>query len=677
MPSPSIPNQSSMTRLKILNAAAAIALLASHAWAQGAPPPPPPPPPPAGMDVDVPSEAGTGTISGVVIEGATKAPLPGAVVYLGPPGHGPPNTPVRQMTDAKGRFVFRGLPAYGDYFISVAKFGYFDGSFGRGNGAALGARIKLASGEWFSGVTVTMWRPAAIGGRVVDQLGEPVVGVAVRVLPLVVIAGRRQLTAGPFATTDDRGMYRIPDLMPGRYFVEVPSVQSSVPVSALTAIAAVPANSLRPESARETVIHASGNNSLRVGRYVTPLPTENGRAMAYPPTFHPSATTVAAAQAVDVNYGDDRSGIDVRLQPVPAFAVSGRVEGPAQAWTNLTLKLKLQGLEELGSGSEAADALVAADGSFTFLNVPAGTYTLDARRTITQFTSSFTLEQIATLPFPASIAGYSGYTLVPGVFSAPFGVRMSVQAPDDGDPFWGRQTIDVNGRDIRDVVVTLRKTSRMSGRLVWDEPLTPSELRAAEVSSVPLVVRLEPAGGVASLGLPRASVSRTATEFSIDDLLPGEYLLSVMYTGRLKSVQWDGRDYTDRAFDASAGQDITDVVVTVTKKSVLLTGVVRDERGGTAVDDAAVIVFPADQALWRNVGIAPARIKSVAVSSARDYRFQTLPAGEYYVVAVAGDLISAWQDPAFLEVASRVASRVTLDWGDQKSVELRIVRVSR
>jgi Carboxypeptidase regulatory-like domain len=638
--------------------------------AQGVPPPPPPPPPPSGRGSPstAPMTAGTGTISGIVIDGATKAPLAGATVYLGPPYHGPPGQPVRQFTDARGRFAFHNLPAYTGYSVSVNKFGYFEGAFGPGSVYATQVRIPLADGQTINDISVTLWRPGAITGRVVDQLGEPVVGIPVRVLPSVVIAGHRQLTAGPAVMTDDRGVYRISDLMPGRYLVEVPSIQSSVPASALAAAAdaraAAPAGS---PARRDGLIDRGNGHQLQVGMFVTPLPLENGRAMAYPPTFYPGAPSIAEAQAIDLAYSQERAGVDIRLQPVAAFVVSGRIDGPPESWTNLTVRLKVPGLEELAGGSEAAAALVAADGTFTFLDVPAGSYMLDARRTVLQYETTFNLfGQSAMLPTPPAIVPdqvvFAGNLNLLG--AAPPSVRLRGTAPSAGDSYWGRQAVDVNGRDVHGVVVAMQRMGRMTGRFVWEDSPAPPLGTLSRV-------RMDAADGRPSLGLPRTTID--GTSFTIDGLMAGDYFLSI--TGAtVKSILWNGRDYTTRPFDAAAGQDFADVIVTLTTKSTLVTGAVRDERGGT-VDDSAVFAFPTDKTLWRDFGLSPARLKSTAVSSASDYRLSNLPPGEYYLVAVPGDLAQAWSDPDALDAASRVATRVTLTLGDQKNVDLRIVRI--
>src|SRR5438094_360506 len=55
--------------------------------------------------------AGSGAISGVVVDAATKSPLADSTVYLSTEGRGTVGSQSRQITDQKGRFAFTNLPA--------------------------------------------------------------------------------------------------------------------------------------------------------------------------------------------------------------------------------------------------------------------------------------------------------------------------------------------------------------------------------------------------------------------------------------------------------------------------------------------------------------------------------------------------------------------------------------
>jgi hypothetical protein len=637
--------------------------------------------PPSQLPVNpnqAPTEAGTGAISGVVIDGATKTPIANAVVYLGPPQHGPPDTPVRTLSDAKGRYVFRNLPAFGGYFIQATKFGYFNASYGRGSSGAVGGRVALTDGQWFSEGNIIMWRPGAISGRVLDQAGEPAVAVYVRVLPRILIAGRPHFASGTVTQTDDRGVYRIANLGPGAYLVQVPSVQSSVPVSAAVAQEAPPPSDGRPAASRDPMAETAGSR-VQLARYTTPIAPVNGRTAVYPPTFSPGVTSTADAQVIQLGQSEERTGVDIALKPVPAFTVSGVVDGPAEAITNLTLRLMPEGLADLGGGSEAATVLVGADGRFTFLNVPGGSFTLVAGRTTTEYSFRNLGSQSKTLPAAPRPAGVFGGSMASyGVIAGPSGTSMSSWRYSDADDVYVARVPMSVSSDRSDVVVTLRRTATLTGRIVWAEgeeaPSPPAGMPAA--FSAPRVA-LFPAGGQAFLGLPRSRDVRPGDAAPSDRVIiaglqAGEYVLSVSSpAGRIQSVTWNGRDYTNRPFDATSGEDIADVVVTMTTKSILLSGMVRNERG-LPDDEAAVIVFPAERDQWSNYGLQPDRIKAIATTNTGAYRFQSLAAGEYLAVAVHIDLIDGWKDPAFLEKVSRLATRVTLAWSDNKTQDLRV-----
>lgn len=173
----------------------------------------------------------TAAISGVVVDGTTGEVIENAnVTIAGAGAAGMFQT--RQYTDAKGRFVFVNLKPGLDYTLTAGLPGYFSGALSRDVGVTdQRTPIPLKADEWVRDVKVSLWKPGSISGRVLDENGEPMVSVFVRVLSRVTVAGREQLARGPVSMTDDRGMYRISGLDAGRYLVEVPSVQGANPPS--------------------------------------------------------------------------------------------------------------------------------------------------------------------------------------------------------------------------------------------------------------------------------------------------------------------------------------------------------------------------------------------------------------------------------------------------------------
>ena len=618
-----------------------------------------------------------GAISGFVLDGSTGAPVADAIVAVTQGGKTalPPGYQTRQLTDAKGRFAFLNLPSDGSFLILSAKFGYLDGGYGRDSAPTDPLRpVAIAKGAWVGNLRVPIWRPAVISGTVRDEGGEPLVGVLVRALARIRVVGRDELAPGPLAITDDLGRYRLAGLQPGRYVIQMPSTQISVPAG--TSIG--DATSHAPEGA----VEIDDTTRLVIGRYPLPPPGVNGRAMAYAVAFHPAAPGPAQAATIDLQFGDDRLGIDVTLTPVPAFRVSGVVEAPSDALTMLTLRLLPAGMENLGLGAETATALVAPGGTFTFLNVPAGAYVLDAPETFNEFTMSFGpsmsggivgSNRNARLPTPPPRTGY-GVSGRP-VDAAP-GVNFTMADYRGGDStkkyphYAARMPIAVNS-DMAGLVVKLRPGVSLRGRVSVE--LDPAKPLAKPAT---LLAFMDPAGGEPWLGQPRVtSVIAADTDFEIPGLMAGEYFLRVQpNTGfEVKSILWRGRDYTLTPFDAAATDDISGVQVVVTNAIPTLGGAVRAPDGGVP-GQGLVVLFPADPDLWVSTGLWSPRFVSVAIQNNGAYRLATMPAGDYLVAAIPRTQ-AAWRDPVFLRRIERQASRLTLGWGQTVTRDLTLTEV--
>jgi len=235
---------------------------------------------------------------------------------------------------------------------------------------------------------------------------------------------------------------------------------------------------------------------------------------------------------------------------------------------------------------------------------------------------------------------------------------------------WGFVPVDVADADVAGLVLPLRPTLSIRGRVEIDggAVLPPSQTR--------IHVTAEPANGDPTLGRLNTSAGRglPGDSFSLDGLQPGIYILHGSYFP-VRSVTWQGRDVTDVGIDASAGNDIDDVVITLTAAQTELKGTVIG--AGKDGSPAAVVVFPTDPASWSNYGWMPRRLRSVLVGGDGSYSFRNLPGGDYYLAAVDSVLADAWVDPRVLKEFSAQATRVTFRWGDRitQDVTLRVVPV--
>lgn len=614
------------------------------------------------------SEA-TSAISGVVIDGETQRPIAGVMVYLGFQGKGPVGRLSRQISDEKGRFVFVDLPAGSLYFINAAKPGYIEGHYGTGAGGQLGGLITVGEGQWFAKANVVMHRPASIAGTVRDESGEPVVGAYVRVLARIPAGGAWHLATGQTAQTDDRGVYRLSDLIPGKYVVQVVSVQQSFPATATPELlSGFTADQLArgrtlpdPPAALDPV---SGSR-LVVGNFQQPTATSTGRA--YAPVFFPNAATLSGAATIEVKAAESRAGVDLSLVVVPVVSVSGVVTGPQEALRGQIVRLLPEGLESLGQGSEVAGTLLDGDGRFTLFNVPVGAYTLVVGRNMAELQYRPSLGNLpVSLPGPPgqeAMAWSSG-----SVISGPSGAQYSSRSLPRSSALYARERIVVDDKPLTDLSVTLRRGASIRGRIVTANGEPPY------TGARPMInVYAEPANGDMSVGM-LSSNAPIAETFEIEGLQPGAYVLRLPeIDGKsVRSITANGEEVGRKAIDVAAGRDV-DVVVTLIDKKVTLSGFVTDDKG-QRVAGAVVLAFPIERELWTNFGLVPIRIKAYPVAAAATYKFQSLPAGEYFLIALPTDDADLWKEPGSLERLAPLSQRVRLEWGDTKTQDLRMVK---
>jgi hypothetical protein len=137
----------------------------------------------------------------------------------------------------------------------------------------------------------------------------------------------------------------------------------------------------------------------------------------------------------------------------------------------------------------------------------------------------------------------------------------------------------------------------------------------------------------------------------------------------VKSATRAGQDLVDRAFELPTG-GLADIVVTLTNRVSVLSGIARD-ASGAAAPSATVIAFPADRSLWASAAMASGRTQAAAPSRTGRYELRGLPPGEYWVAAVEA-FDADVSDAVFVSLAQS-ASRVTIGEGTTHSLDLRVV----
>lgn len=152
------------------------------------------------------------------------------------------------------------------------------------------AKLFTVGAEPVSGVEVPIAPLSVITGKVVDEDGEPLDSVTIMVLRNGYNGGAKTLQQVSAAQTDDRGIYRVFDLQPGRYYL------SAQPQRQFATIA--------PQNAERT--HST-------------VPEE-----AYGVSIYPGVADVSQAAAHELKPGDEWTGADFKLMKRPAYHIRGR-----------------------------------------------------------------------------------------------------------------------------------------------------------------------------------------------------------------------------------------------------------------------------------------------------------------------------------------------------------------
>ena len=621
--------------------------------------------------IDTQEPSGAGLILGQVIDPGTGRGVPGAVVSIsGPPiaagptpPAGPPSRP-QVLTTAEGRFLFRDLRK-GAYSLSATRPGYLAGAYGARRPGGGSAPLDLDDGQHVTDVVIPLWRWGAASGTVVDEAGEPLAGLEVRAYRRGGQSAGRQFQQAGIDTTDDRGAYRISGLTPGEHVVAVLAVQSSVPTSVADALHdAIRTTDASRSSLMSALFELGGRmpapagtpgvvqlgSSLQHMTGATPPPMTGDRLVfVYPTTFHPAVRTAREATAIPIRSGEDRTGIDIELKTVRVTSISGTVTGPDGPAAHIGLRLDL-GTDDVTIEPEAT-TLTDAAGAFIFPSVPAGQYTLRARRTPRPLPTGA----------PVTIIQSGGMT----ISSSGFGPGAPPPPLPEEPTLWANVPLSVGPTPITGVTITLQVGARVRGRVEFDG--TAGRPDPAQLQRIAVFV--EPETGPMQRGVvPPSRVGRDG-EFATGGVPGGRYFIRSPGgpSGWIfKGAMHEGVDLADTPVSLE-GRDLNGVTLVFSDRPTEISGTVRDGDG--APDrNASILIFPVEPERWRPNS---RRLRSVRTSQSGLYTAAGIPPGDYYFVAVSDESAVEWQDPAVLESYAAAATRVSLDDGEKRVQDLR------
>lgn len=590
-----------------------------------------------------PLPKGTNVLIGRIIDIGTERPVAGASVTLsgnfdasGKPAQTLPrdassatNAGKNVYTTSEGYFVFRDLPA-GRYVIALRAFGYQNNDYPPNV-------VEVAESAQPTSTALYVWKYGAIGGQVIDERGEPLVGMPVSALRRQVVGGKLiLLPQGEPALTDDRGIYRIALLPPGSYAVGVLQTVTSLPANLAAELDARAAN---PQAAFNlTSILIRGGILVRIGegqrvgdsvlqRTGSPLPlSPTGEPLGYAHSYHPGTGNPEDAAVITLGSGESRNNVDVPVRFSSTVTVSGVLVGPDGPMPNVAVRL----LSNAGDPSSfdrpgATHAITDAGGVFTLLGVTPGEHELSA--------------------------AYS------------YGDEPNVT---ESASFWARTTVSVGDRPIAGLILTMRPGVTISGRAIFEgstDPVPPHQGR--------IPVSLQPLGATSWRSFP-ATIRPDGTLVSVGDP-PGRYIVNAFSPVGwfIQTMTLDGRELVDDIIELG-DRNVTGLVLTYAPIATRISGTVSATTG-TTDSGTDVFVFSADGATWRQGIFTSRRVRRVKATSANFYEVSGMAPGDYYVAAVNTKFTVNWQTPEFLEQLTAGATRITLAASEQKTLSLRAI----
>jgi len=273
------------------------------------------------------------TVSGrITIKGK---PAAGVIVGLRLSQYDPgrADSGLKATTDQDGKYRITDVPA-GSYQVAPVTPAFVISDVNKSYGQSL----IIAEGDNVAGIDFDLMKGGVITGKVTDADGHPVIEERLALLAADNPRSGLAHVSVDFQT-DDRGIYRMFGIRPGRYKVSI------------------------------------GEDNF--GAY-----NGFGAGRSLPITFYPDATDAATARVVEIGEGDEATNIDITIAPAAQnFSVSGRVmDGETgKPIPNVTISLsKILIIDRYSSRSSGGDTDVRSntDGAFRLEKLAAGKYSV-------------------------------------------------------------------------------------------------------------------------------------------------------------------------------------------------------------------------------------------------------------------------------------------------------------
>jgi protocatechuate 3,4-dioxygenase beta subunit len=266
-----------------------------------------------------------------------------------------------------------------------------------------------------------------------------------------------------------------------------------------------------------------------------------------------------------------------------------------------------------------------------------------------------------------SIQNEGGSFSVRGIAPGEYFIKAEMAQDANRSRASGYAVAHVQTTDIENLVVALAPPPIVRGHLVFEGGPPPDHRTIS--------VQPQAARGTVSTMMGRSGERgpvKADMSFEFEGLVgPSTLRVRVPNDWVVKSVRYGGEERINIPTEFKSHLDPSALAVFLTNRPARLAARVLDERG-QPVDDARVIVFPADPRQWDGSG--GSSVVQFGKPAEGTYEFAGLRPAEYLVAVMPDGMFFQDDDRRQLDVLSKQAERITLLENDQKTIDLSVRR---
>jgi len=333
----------------------------------------------------------------------------------------------------------------------------------------------------------------------------------------------------------------------------------------------------------------------------------------YAKMYYPGTPDASKATSIPIKEGEEIPSVEIFMRQVAVFRIRGHVYNQITHKAGTQTEVFLMPKKRTREwGGEQRSLIQKKDGSFELADVLPGSYILTA---------------------------------------------MWV---DEGKPHIARLPIDVGNADLDGVAIAITPGTDINGRVIWEG--TPS-LEQDELS-----IMAESPDSMFNFGAD----SRLTPEntFVLKGVGDGTYMARVWGQGKdcyLKDVQYAGSSALEDGFTVKGGAAGT-LEITISSRGARVQGTVADSDGLRAVGVRVVLVPEPPRRGQSRL------FKEQITDQYGHFELRGIAPGDYKLFSWEEAESGAWEDPEFLKPFEGKGEKITLQEGDQKTLNLTAIR---